>query len=641
MIARLRRQLATALRSLVAAVVLLLPPSLVNANDGYVTRFMAPFDCQQQASIDPKKLYEKLQVLSEADLTPVQLAQKHYCSALAMSMLTYPSRASEHIESALSYVSEHSQPWLYYQVQLLNSEVADMAGESGRALELVNPILTWSINQNDKKTEMLALRNRGVAKISLGDYLGALQDLNLAYSIAAQDSDAARVEVGSFLAMVYEYRDEFELAIPYFQQAVNFHRGNDNAIHLSVALYGLGYAYSKLGNYSLAKETLFESLREAESVEDEQGVAYAKKELAFINIQQNNFALAEKQLHEADASAVKSDNPYLVMGISRNLAALYLAKGDIAAAEKANEQAQALVDMTDMPVDYLELQKQRAALFAARGYYKAGYDTILQVLDEKLAMMREQSAGQLLQIRAQYELETKERENQLLLDINSEAEAELETQKSHNVLLLLLLGTVAIICVLLAYIIIRNQEVQRKLQQMADLDGLTGVPNRRRTMELITNQLNLARRHGFPLSVGIIDLDNFKSINDNFGHPTGDKVLEAFGLVLTQNMRATDIIGRIGGEEFIVALPHTNTDKAFSVIDQLRLKTQKVPALVDDFRFSVSFSCGLCDATKMKDLSELMARADGALYAAKQAGRDRIFLASNATKRTKSAATST
>ena len=613
-------------RRLLCCATLYLGSTLVVASDDYIRELEEPFDCDKTVGSEPAKVFEQMQAMDETGLSPVQLAQKNYCSASAMLMLTYPGQAVEFIEVALSHISEQSQPWLFHVIQILNSQAAEMSGEPSQALELINPTLTWAINNNDKSMEMSALQHRGLSKIGLGDYLGALQDLNLAYSMADEDNDEAKVSIGSYLAMVYEYRDEFDLAIPYFQQAVNYYRGTGNALNLSVALYGLGYAFAKQGKYSLAQETLHESLRKAQSIDDEQGVAYAKKELAYINIQNSNFALAEKQLTEAQVSAEKSDNPFLTMGVNRNLAALYLAIGNIGAAEQANEQARALVDMTDMPVDYLELEKQKASLSAARGYYKAAYETILHVLDEKLVLMREQSANQLLQIRAQYELQTKEKENQLLQEINSEAEAELQTQRSHNVNLLLLLATAGIICILLAYITIRNQEVKRKLQQMADLDGLTGVPNRRRTMELIGNQLSLARRHNYPLSVGIIDLDNFKSINDNFGHPTGDRVLEAFGLVLRQNMRATDIIGRIGGEEFIVALPHTDTETAYTVIDQLRLKAHKVPALIEDYRFDVSFSCGLCDGAAMKDMSELMARADSALYVAKHSGRDRIAM---------------
>ncbi|BFM04977.1 tetratricopeptide repeat-containing diguanylate cyclase [Halioxenophilus aromaticivorans] len=596
------------------------------AAKGYITQLAAPFDCLHGVDQQPSAVLDNMQAMSEDGLTDTQLAQKYYCTSAALYMLTYPTRAAEEVNTALSYLSPESQPWLYHKTQLLHAEIATIAGESIRASELTNPVLTWAITAKDDEMKMYALRARGVAKTQLGDYLGALKDLNQAYSLASEVNSGARAAVGSALALVYEYREEYELAIPYFQQSVNYYRGNKNQLSLNVDLYGLGYAYSRLGQFSLGRETLQESLHIAQSINDDQGVAYAKKELGYINIEMGNYAVAKKLLAESEKLAKESDNPFLTMIVHLYQGDLFLALGDVDAATQANAQAESLINMSEMPVDYLLVQQQKAALSAAKGYYRDAYDVIRKVLEEKLSIMRKHSAEQLLQIRAQYELETKENENQLLLGINNIAEAELKTQRSRNVLLLLLLATVGIICVLLAYIIIRNQEVQRKLQQMANLDGLTGVPNRRRTMELIENQLGLARRHNYPLAVAIIDLDDFKAVNDNFGHPTGDKVLEAFGLVLTQNMRATDIIGRIGGEEFIVALPHTNTKTAFNVLEQLRMKTHKVPDLIDDYRFSVSFSCGLCNATHFKALSDLMATADSALYSAKQSGKDRIVV---------------
>lgn len=574
--------------------------------------------------------------MKDADLTPVDLAQKNYCLSLAYIALVYPTKSISHAEKALANITQQDQPWLYHKVQIVHAEALDSNATPGLGLELANNAVAWALAQGDEQIEMYALRIRGLIKTSLGDYLGALQDLNTSYSIASQKSDADKIAIGLYLGLVYEYRDEFSLALPYFQQAVNFYRGSGDESKLSVALYGLGYAHSKQGEYSLARETLLESLKWAKAISDTQGEAYAIKELAYINIQQDNLARADQQLSEVAALVEDSDNPFLFIAIKRLHADLNLAKGNTIKAEQAILQASEMVNKDAMPVLYLELEQQKAELMAGRGYYKDAYEKTTEILKQKLTLMREQSTTQLLQIRAQYELETKVKENQHLQSVNDTAEAELKTQRSRNVLLLLLLALVCVICLLLAYIVLRNQEVQKRLELMANLDSLTGVPNRRRTMELIDNQLSLSRRHDYPLAVGIIDLDHFKDINDNYGHPAGDRVLEAFGHLLSKNIRATDIVGRIGGEEFIVALPHTSTETAYNVIDQLRIKAHNIPGLINDNRFAVSFSCGLCSASALTNLSDLMACADSALYIAKQSGRDCIVISDGTIQRVSS-----
>lgn len=610
------------------ALVLLLALSLPAQAERYLTELSPPFDqCANQVRGNPNEVIEQMEVLQDSELSQTQVAQRRYCLSLAYLTLVYPVKAIDQIELALQQISVQSQPWLYHKLQIVNAEAREANGEASKALELTNDAVAWSVSNRNEQIEMHALRARGLIKTSLRDYLGALQDLNRAYSIASTVSDAAKINIGSYLGLVYEYRDEYALAIPYFQQAVNFYRGSGEDGELSISLYGLGYAYSKRGNFSLARETLQESLRISENIEDKQGAAYAIKELAYINLQQENLPLAQRQIAEAGRLSKTSENPYLAISINQLSAELSIAKGDISAAERANDIARELVDMDSMPVIYLELEQQKASLLAGRGYYKAAFENISSILKQKLMIMREQSSSQLLQIRAQYELETKEKENRHLQAINTAAAAELKTQRSRNILLLLMLTSAGVICALLAYIVVRNREIQKKLEDMANLDALTGVANRRRAMELIENQLNLARRHNFPLAVCIIDLDNFKLINDTYGHPVGDRVLEAFGLVLKKSMRNTDILGRIGGEEFILALPHTTTETAFHVLDQLRLKTHKVPDLINDHRITVSFSCGLCDAQKSANLSDLLSQADTALYLAKQKGRDCIVVA--------------
>ena len=155
-------------------------------------------------------------------------------------------------------------------------------------------------------------------------------------------------------------------------------------------------------------------------------------------------------------------------------------------------------------------------------------------------------------------------------------------------------------------------------------DPLTGLNNRRTILEELQNWFDLGRRHQRPLSVLMCDLDHFKHINDTLGHGAGDQVLEAFGHRMRETLRATDLAGRIGGEEFLVILPETDLEGALLLAERLRVAAA-VPILAGRETLKVTCSLGVAQRSPLDPgAGTLLARADGALYAAKRAGRDRV-----------------
>ena len=167
----------------------------------------------------------------------------------------------------------------------------------------------------------------------------------------------------------------------------------------------------------------------------------------------------------------------------------------------------------------------------------------------------------------------------------------------------------------------------RLLQTKARLDGLTGLWNREYFDSRLAGEWNEAMRHGLPLSLVLCDLDGFKQINDRFGHPFGDQVLERFARILSSG-RGSDVACRYGGEEFAVILPSTAADEAFEAAERWRqaIARERWP-LRPDFRASASFGVADLDPATAKEPAELVQAADAALYLAKRAGRDRVELA--------------
>jgi two-component system cell cycle response regulator len=163
------------------------------------------------------------------------------------------------------------------------------------------------------------------------------------------------------------------------------------------------------------------------------------------------------------------------------------------------------------------------------------------------------------------------------------------------------------------------------LEDLAYRDELTELPNRRGATRQIDVLISRARRHGHHLALLLVDADRFKAVNDEHGHAVGDVVLRELATRLRERMRGEDIVGRWGGEEFVVALPETTADGAVAVAEALRTGIAGSPITADDTTLSMTVSIGVAVWTG-EELEHLVGRADTALYAAKAAGRDRVVL---------------
>jgi diguanylate cyclase (GGDEF)-like protein len=164
----------------------------------------------------------------------------------------------------------------------------------------------------------------------------------------------------------------------------------------------------------------------------------------------------------------------------------------------------------------------------------------------------------------------------------------------------------------------------QRIEELAELDELTGSFNRRCIMRMLDDEIARAHRARTPCSIALIDLDWFKRINDAYGHPTGDEVLRAFAITIFANIRNIDKFGRYGGEEFLLVLPDTQGDGAARILDRLRT----IIADLDWSAFSpgmrVTISAGVATLNPNETPETFLARADSALYAAKARGRNRI-----------------
>ncbi len=164
----------------------------------------------------------------------------------------------------------------------------------------------------------------------------------------------------------------------------------------------------------------------------------------------------------------------------------------------------------------------------------------------------------------------------------------------------------------------------RALRALMVRDSLTGLLNHTSFKERLRGEVARAKRQSKPLSTALIDIDFFKKVNDNYGHPAGDRVIKSLARLLKQRLRGADIIGRYGGEEFAVALPDTPGDAAMRVLDHIRESFAAIVQHVGEKTFQVTLSAGLAECDSISDGEALIQAADDALYTAKHEGRNQV-----------------
>ncbi|WJG11251.1 GGDEF domain-containing protein [Aliiglaciecola sp. LCG003] len=552
------------------------------------------------------------------------LAQHYSSLSMVYYALSFPESAFANAQTALEYIDPDTQPWLYHMSKLNEAQAWDLTGKPNSGVIGANAALVWAELQQDTDLIVLALYVRGSLLNSMLDYRGALRDLQRAYEIAPQASNLNRGDIAGMLALVYEYRREDSLAIPFFQEAASYHRANQNLLELSIALYGLGRANKNIGNIELGRQLLVESKQIATQVGDQQGVAYALKELAGLALAENNYQVAQQFIQQAFEIFEVSQNQYMLLDAYLTMAKIALAENDLLAVKKFLHSAQSYVDIVNMPVQAIAFDELTAQYLALSGHHQQAFELLLATMNRKQRLQSQTSTQQLHSLRSQYEIDMKDRENKLLEQKNQLQQSDLESVETRNLQLLLLFGATLLICLLLVILVYRTVQNRARFEHLANIDSLTGLANRRNVMEKLQTQIELARRHEFPLSVAIVDIDFFKKINDNYGHAGGDKVLKAIGSLFEQTFRQSDVIGRIGGEEFLIGLPHTALGDADRTLQSLSLNVKQLSDSFDLSGLSLSISIGLSLYQAGESIESLLLRCDKALYQAKRGGRDQV-----------------
>lgn len=193
---------------------------------------------------------------------------------------------------------------------------------------------------------------------------------------------------------------------------------------------------------------------------------------------------------------------------------------------------------------------------------------------------------------------------------------------------LFMLAFMAVLAAGFGFVLAHFERLASQMRKLASVDGLTGAANHNTTVSLLAHALERGRREGQPVSFVMLDLDHFKRVNDRHGHAVGDVVLKAVAACARARLRGSDVLGRLGGEEFGLVLPATGAMGARHLAEQVRLAVEALELQGDGGQpLRVTLSAGVAEAARTDTPETLMHLADKALYQAKQKGRNRVVVA--------------
>ncbi len=389
--------------------------------------------------------------------------------------------------------------------------------------------------------------------------------------------------VNGEMAIALEELGDFEAAVTKFQQSYNYLKRQGMTIEAAGVSVNMAGSLLKLDRIEDAKQALE---RAKPFVTEQQGGFYS-----FMQLYSADVLLRQGQAEQAMVPLAKAEQSFRDISNDRGLAELYLLKSEIFTAQGLWQES------TNVLKSYISLHSE---------------------LDNKLQSYRT------TEMRTRFNADRMAKENQRLLESERLKEQEVQILQQNRLLQLAVLILASIIIFIMAILAYKQTGKSRQFQKIAQTDHLTQLANRRYTYQRGEALFNQAKHSGIPMSVILFDADNFKDINDQFGHDGGDKVLQHLASVSQTLIREQDLLGRIGGEEFLLLLPETSREECLKIAERLRqtLAESSPEALAGESR--VTISAGVATLNTELQFSELLKQADNALYRAKNKGRNRV-----------------
>ncbi|WP_057831922.1 tetratricopeptide repeat-containing diguanylate cyclase [Colwellia sp. TT2012] len=515
---------------------------------------------------------------------------------------------------------------------ITHADVLDAQGTSKQAMTLYRQAKKYAEDIEDKK--LLAESYSAIASAYSANHndTEALKNYHQAYLLTHELGDELDIAYLNIqMSRSYSYIYDDEKAVQLANEAIRYFHANEYYFDELFAQNTLANIYMPMKEFDKAISTYQRVLDLSKRVEKENlaDVAYLGLANAYLKKKQNDKARHYFELYEKNHQG--SITPFTQLSDLILSAQIAFADKEISFAEDNIKQAEAVLanlDKEKVISWHIQLLDFKADIAVYKEDFKNAY--FFQKETRKLFKSYQNSEREKVRSRYKVMFDTDQAllKNQLLERDMQLDKAELESAAQQQKLQTLLISAVSIFALSLMFFIYRQRKNSKILHKLANTDVLTELANRRYTFIYAENMLAQAKKYQQNFAIIIFDIDHFKKINDAYGHTGGDIALKSIANIANEYVRSNDILGRIGGEEFLVILPSTSSKQAYDIAERIRQGIEKADITLGDEIVNTSASFGISQlAQNQPNFNQIFHEADMALYQAKNNGRNCIILA--------------
>ena len=500
-------------------------------------------------------------------------------------------------------------------------------GELRRGVEILADVAERALNEGAGRVYVFTVQELAYTRGLLERYESSLLDLQKAFAAATEIRDPGLLAmVTDSYAAVYGDLGEFERAERLFQQSLAEFKRLGYKEYTAHSLEGLASTYRQSGQWELAEEYYEKYLEATAYARGEQHKFYGNYGLAMTLAQSGQCARALPMI--AKALGYKGPDDYDAE-LHKQQARCEIRLGRLEQAEASLNKARAIFDSIPelagtswvVVLLYIESQLQLAA-----GNPVRGYELLEEFHRQELQSVERSSSDRIAMLRTELEADRKDEAIAMLEDQAEVYELRLRYYIRENEIQRIMISVSAGVSLLIMLGLYFQWRSNRRILRLSFRDGLSGLYNRSYTFDYLEKIIPRITVNSGGLSVILLDVDNFKLVNDMYGHPAGDDVIKRIAQIGEESLRTQDVMGRIGGEEFLCILPRTTLPQCQQVAERLlEAITRETFAAHDGREFSVSISVGVVEYDKsVSNADDLYSRADQALYEAKASGKGRV-----------------
>lgn len=454
------------------------------------------------------------------------------------------------------------------------------------ALEPLNILMSLSEDSDDISEKARCLKDMGIVNLKMGNLDKAIEFNIKALKAYQKIGDNEMIAViNGHIGVSYFQMKNYEKFLFYSDEAVKLLRKRGPSKKMSTFLNNKGSALAYLDRLDEALDCFKESLDIREKLNFKKGILSIYFNMGGIYKDKKDFDNARLYYFKAKKLSEELGNPVGIAKSSQHLGVFYKEFGEYKKAVKCMEKALKIFLERSLKPDACTIYEELSNAYVELGDYKKAVDVYRNYLILHKEVFDESLSKKLSEMQVEFDTERKIRELEILKTKNEE--------------------------------LTRMNEL---LREQSITDSLTGLYNPKTLYEKLDEEIERAKRQKSPLAILMFDLDNFKRVNDTFGHQKGDEVLESIGKIIKESIRKIDIAFRYGGEEFLVIFPSMSIEKGISVVKRLRAEITKIYI---EKGIIITISGGLKQWCGEKSFDYLYS-VDKLLYKAKKNGKNRI-----------------